>query len=193
MQGGIFSLQSSTGCTTCSCRSVRCCCCRRRHKCRRLSMAEFSCCLVIPPQPARPASSACSISSWGLALHTDSSSLRWSVHTWDEVQSALPKPLPLLSCCVLGWVSDAVNQLSLSNAAGLGFGAGVTPARLCSGSASTRHSPPRCVPRTKRLVETRVQTELAASTGCVQEEVIPAFSPQCVLTQPLFSFPCCFP
>lgn len=34
-------------------------------------------------------------------------------------------------------VSDVVNQLSLSNAAGwgaaAGFGAGVTPARLCSG------------------------------------------------------------
>lgn len=45
-------------------------------------------------------------------------------------------------------VSDVVNQLSLSNAAGwgaaAGFGAGVTPARLCSGYFT--FFPPQCFP-----------------------------------------------
>lgn len=51
-----------------------------------------------------------------------------------EVWAALSVALPWLSCWM---VSDVVNQLSLSNAAGwgaaAGFGAGATPARLCSG------------------------------------------------------------
>lgn len=124
----------------------------------------------------------------------------WVTRGGDEVWPALPVPLPLLSCCMLGWVSDVVNQLSLSNAAGsgaaAGFGTGVVPARLCSGSASLRHSPPKCAPRAKRLVETGVQRERGSSpptqtTGAGGGYF--TFSPaQCFPTQPLFSFPCCF-
>lgn len=97
-----------------------------------------------------------------------------------------------------GWVSDAVNQLSLSNAAGsgaeAGFGAGVTPARLGSGSASLRHSPPRCAPRAKHLVETGVPRELCAwgevprlqHRLCVWKEVISPFPPPDVFQPSLY-------
>lgn len=108
----------------------------------------------------------------------------WVTRGGDEVWPALPVPLPLLSCCMLGWVSDVVNQLSLSNAAGSGAAAGL------------RHSPPKCAPRAKRLVETGVQRERGSSpptqTTCAGGGYF-TFSPaQCFPTQPLFSFPCCF-
>lgn len=106
----------------------------------------------------------------------------------DEVWPVLAVPIPLLSCRELGWVSDVVNQLSLSNTAG--FGAGATPARQRGGSTS-----PRCAPRAEHLGETGVhgETPHLQYRLCVWEKVRTPFFPPMFSSLVLicFSF-CCF-
>lgn len=132
---------------------------------------------------AQPKPSALSISRWSLTVNTGERKVKVaspgvgyvpSGHGRDEVWPMLAVPIALLSCRELGWVSDVVNQLSLSNTAG--FGAGATPARQHGGSAS-----PRCAPRAECLGETggHRETPHLQHRLCVRDRVRSPFLPRC--------------